>query len=81
MHLLLGDAVTRSAPMTPFARAFAGAMGVLFLGLGMVILVTSAGLDRQSVLAALAVLVLGLDFLLGALRSHWPRLALALFLP
>lgn len=67
--------------MTPFARAFSGALGVLFLGLGLVVLGTSADLDWQAVLAALAVLVLGLDFLLGALRSRWPRLALALFLP
>jgi hypothetical protein len=67
--------------MTPFARAFAAALGVLFLGLGMVILITSAGLDWRSVLAALAVLVLGLDFLLGALRSRRPLLALALLLP
>lgn len=67
--------------MTPFARAFAGALGVLFVGLAGVILATSAALDWQAVLAAVAVLAVGLDFLLGALRSRWPRLALALFLP
>jgi heme A synthase len=67
--------------MTPFARVFSGALGVFFLGLGVAILGTSADRTWQPVLAALAVLVLGLDFLLGAIRSRWPRLALALQLP
>lgn len=71
----------QTIPMTPFARVFAGALGVLFLGLATLIVGTSADLDWQSVLAALAVLVLGLDFLLGAVRSRWPRLVLALQLP
>ncbi len=73
--------MTPSTPMTPFARTFAGALGVLFVGLAAVILGTSAALDWQAALAAAVVLVLGLDFLLGAVRSRWPRLALALFLP
>ena len=67
--------------MTPFARAFSGALGVLFVGLTVVILGTSAALDWKAALAALAVAAVGLDFLLGAVRSRWPRLALALFLP
>lgn len=67
--------------MPPFARLFAGSLGVLFLGLAAAILGRGAPLDWQSVLAAAAVAVLGIDFLLGALRSRWPRLALALFLP
>ncbi|HEV2733405.1 MAG TPA: hypothetical protein VGV85_01155 [Longimicrobiaceae bacterium] len=67
--------------MSPFARAIAGALGVLFLGIGITILGTGADLTWQPVLAALAVLVLGLDFLLGAVRSRRPRLALALLLP
>lgn len=66
--------------MTPFARAFSGALGVLFLGLGVAVLGTSPDLDWQSVLAALAVIFLGLDFLLGALRSRRPLLAFALLL-
>ncbi len=73
--------MTRSTPMSPFARAFSGALGVLFLGLGIVVLGTSADRTWQPVLAALAVLVLGLDFLLGALRSRRPLLAFALLLP
>jgi hypothetical protein len=73
--------MTPSTTMTPFARAFAGALGVLFLGMALVILGTSAALDWQAVLGAAVVLVLGLDFLLGAVRSRWPRLALALMLP
>jgi hypothetical protein len=73
--------MTPSTAMTPFARAFAGALGVLFFGLGLVILGTSEDMDWQAVLGAIAVLVLGLDFLLGAVRSRWPRLALALMLP
>jgi hypothetical protein len=66
--------------MSPFARAFSGALGVFFLGLGIAVFGTSAALAWQPVLAALAVLVLGLDFLLGALRSRRPLLALALLL-
>ena len=71
----------QSTPMPASGRLFAGALGVLFVGLAAVILGTSAGLDWKAVLAALVVLVLGLDFLLGAVRSRWPRLVLALFLP
>lgn len=71
--------MTRSTPTSPFARAFSGALGVFFLGLGIAVF-TSADLAWQPVLAALAVLVLGLDFLLGALRSRRPLLALALLL-
>jgi hypothetical protein len=67
--------------MSPFSRMIAGVLGVLFLGIGIVVLGTSADLAWQPVLAALAVLVLGLDFLLGAVRSRWPLLTLALLLP
>ena len=69
------------SPMTPFGRVFAGALGVLFVGLAAVILATSPELDWQAVLAVAVVLVLGLDFLLGAIRSRWPRLAPLLLLP
>lgn len=71
--------MTPSTPITPFGRVFAGALGVLFVGIAAVILTTSATLDWQSVLGAFLVLVLGLDFLFGAVRSRWPRLALFLF--
>jgi heme A synthase len=71
--------MTPSTPITPFGRVFAGALGVLFVGLAAVILATSPELDWRTVLGAVIVLVLGLDFLLGAVRSRWPRLALVLF--
>jgi hypothetical protein len=67
--------------MPTSGRVFAGALGVLFVGLAAVILATSPELDWRTVLGAALVLVLGLDFLVSAVRSRWPRLALALFLP
>jgi hypothetical protein len=59
----------------------AAALGVVFIGAAAAVVAVTTPLTWQPVVGAGAILLVGIDLVLGAVRNRWPILASALFLP
>jgi hypothetical protein len=65
----------------PSARVVTASLGVMFLVLSAVVAWTMGEPDWRPIAGAVALLILGLDMVLAALRRRWPLIAPLLFLP
>lgn len=63
------------------ARLFGAGLGIAFIGMAVTVVLVSTPLSAGPALGALAILIVGLDLLVSAIRNRWSLLASVLFLP